>query len=168
MSDAALVARWQFKTIEWRTGDRTYGLGACFWARIFAITFATGVVTGIPLEFQFGTNWARFSHVAGPVVGQTLFMEGVFAFFAESSVGALIVTTLGSVVDGLYPMLLPSLNPGVHPGLDLQRDLFRRQPDHGAWGLPLRHGIGRAPYGERLSRLARQGTERLPLASWEA
>jgi cytochrome d ubiquinol oxidase subunit I len=42
-------------------------------------------VTGIPMEFQFGTNWARFSHFAGPVVGQTLFMEGVFAFFAESS-----------------------------------------------------------------------------------
>jgi len=42
-------------------------------------------VTGIPMEFQFGTNWARFSHYAGPVVGQTLFMEGVFAFFAESS-----------------------------------------------------------------------------------
>ena len=37
------------------------------------------------MEFQFGTNWARFSHYAGPVVGQTLFMEGVFAFFAESS-----------------------------------------------------------------------------------
>jgi cytochrome bd ubiquinol oxidase subunit I len=37
------------------------------------------------MEFQFGTNWARFSHFAGPVVGQTLFMEGVFAFFAESS-----------------------------------------------------------------------------------
>jgi len=44
-----------------------------------------GVVTGIPMEFQFGTNWSRFSHYAGGVVGQTLFMEGVFAFFAESS-----------------------------------------------------------------------------------
>ena len=73
------------KTIELRTGLREYGVAARFWAKLFAITFATGVVTGIPLEFQFGTNWARFSHVAGPVVGQTLFMEGVFAFFAESS-----------------------------------------------------------------------------------
>lgn len=120
MSDAALVARWQFKTIEWRTGDCTYGLGARFRARIFAITFATGVVTGIPLEFQFGANWARCSHVAGRVVGQTLFMAGVFAFFAES-VGALIVTTIGSVVAGPYPMLLPFLNPGVHPGLDIYK-----------------------------------------------
>ena len=73
------------KTIELRTGTLEYGAAARFWAKLFAITFATGVVTGIPMEFQFGTNWARFSHFAGPVVGQTLFMEGVFAFFAESS-----------------------------------------------------------------------------------
>jgi cytochrome d ubiquinol oxidase subunit I len=73
------------KTLELRGGRPEYGEAARFWARIFAITFATGVVTGIPMEFQFGTNWARFSEFAGPVVGQTLFMEGVFAFFAESS-----------------------------------------------------------------------------------
>src|SRR6476660_7593374 len=100
MSDAVAAARWQFaftilfhylfpvltmglgvviavmKTIELRTGQAEYGDAARFWARIFAITFATGVVTGIPMEFQFGTNWARFSRYAGPVVGQTLFMEG--------------------------------------------------------------------------------------------
>jgi cytochrome d ubiquinol oxidase subunit I len=73
------------KTLQlWRKDDR-YGPVARFWAKIFAITFAMGVVTGIPMEFQFGTNWSRFSHFAGGVVGQTLFMEGVFAFFAESS-----------------------------------------------------------------------------------
>jgi cytochrome d ubiquinol oxidase subunit I len=44
-----------------------------------------GVVTGIPMEFQFGTNWARFSKSAGGVIGQTLAMEGVFSFFLESS-----------------------------------------------------------------------------------
>ena len=44
-----------------------------------------GVVTGIPMEFQFGTNWSRFSKAAGGVIGQTLAMEGVFAFFLESS-----------------------------------------------------------------------------------
>jgi cytochrome d ubiquinol oxidase subunit I len=57
---------------------------AHFWAKLFGITFAMGVVTGIPLEFQFGTNWAAFSNYAGGVIGQTLAMEGVFAFFAES------------------------------------------------------------------------------------
>lgn len=57
---------------------------ARFWAKIFAVNFAVGVVTGIPMEFQFGTNWASFSNYAGGVIGQTLAMEGVFAFFAES------------------------------------------------------------------------------------
>jgi cytochrome d ubiquinol oxidase subunit I len=57
---------------------------ARFWAKIFAVNFAFGVVTGIPMEFQFGTNWARFSNYAGGVIGQTLAMEGVFAFFLES------------------------------------------------------------------------------------
>ncbi len=73
------------KTLQIVRARDEYGEAARFWARIFAITFAAGVVTGIPMEFQFGTNWARFSQYAGPVVGQTLFMEGVFAFFAESS-----------------------------------------------------------------------------------
>ena len=73
------------KTLQYAGYGEVYGRAARFWARLFAITFAAGVVTGIPMEFQFGTNWARFSRYAGPVVGQTLFMEGVFAFFAESS-----------------------------------------------------------------------------------
>ena len=55
-----------------------------FWVRIFAVNFAFGVVTGIPMEFQFGTNWAVFSNYAGGVIGQTLAMEGMFAFFLES------------------------------------------------------------------------------------
>src|SRR5207248_32204 len=62
-----------------------------FWAKIFGLNFAVGVVTGIPMEFQFGTNWADFSKYAGGVIGQTLAMEGMFAFFLESAfVGALI------------------------------------------------------------------------------
>src|ERR1700692_403065 len=65
--------------------DDLYNRAARFWARIFAINFAMGVVTGIPMEFQFGTNWARFSRSAGAVIGQTLAMEGVFSFFLESS-----------------------------------------------------------------------------------
>jgi cytochrome bd-type quinol oxidase subunit 1 len=48
-------------------------------------------VTGIPMEFQFGTNWARFSRDAGGVIGQTLAMEGVFSFFLESSFLVLLV-----------------------------------------------------------------------------
>jgi cytochrome bd ubiquinol oxidase subunit I len=73
------------KTKQLRTGDEHYGRAARFWARIFGINFAMGVVTGIPMEFQFGTNWAAFSKTAGGVIGQTLAMEGVFSFFLESS-----------------------------------------------------------------------------------
>src|ERR1700680_4101807 len=73
------------KTKALRTGDEHYNRAARFWARIFGISFALGVVTGIPLEFQFGTNWAQFSKAAGGVIGQTLAMEGVFSFFLESS-----------------------------------------------------------------------------------
>src|SRR5262245_8525708 len=68
----------------WSGGER-WNDAARFWIRIFGINFAVGVVTGIPMEFQFGTNWARFSRYAGSVIGQTLAMEGLFAFFLESS-----------------------------------------------------------------------------------
>jgi cytochrome bd ubiquinol oxidase subunit I len=73
------------KTIALRTGDEPYNDAARFWARIFGINFALGVVTGIPMEFQFGTNWAAFSRAAGGVIGQPLAMEGIFSFFLESS-----------------------------------------------------------------------------------
>jgi cytochrome d ubiquinol oxidase subunit I len=73
------------KGIGLKTGNEFYHQSARFWAKIFAVNFAIGVVTGIPMEFQFGTNWARFSTFAGGVIGQTLAMEGVFAFFLESS-----------------------------------------------------------------------------------
>jgi cytochrome d ubiquinol oxidase subunit I len=73
------------KTLALWKRDESYNRAARFWARIFAINFAMGVVTGIPLEFQFGTNWAAFSRTAGGVIGQTLAMEGVFTFFLESS-----------------------------------------------------------------------------------
>ena len=72
------------KTAARRTGREHYNDAARFWIRIFAISFAFGVVTGIPMEFQFGTNWAKFSKFAGGVIGQTLAMEGVFSFFLES------------------------------------------------------------------------------------
>jgi cytochrome d ubiquinol oxidase subunit I len=73
------------KTMGLRTGNEHYHHAARFWAKIFAVNFAMGVVTGIPMEFQFGTNWSRFSKAAGGVIGQTLAMEGVFSFFLESS-----------------------------------------------------------------------------------
>lgn len=73
------------KVLARRTGEARYDTAARFWGRIFAINFVMGVVTGIPMEFQFGTNWSAFSRRAGGVIGQTLAMEGVFAFFLESA-----------------------------------------------------------------------------------
>lgn len=73
------------KTIAWRRNDPIYNQAARFWGKIFGINFVLGVVTGIPMEFQFGTNWSHFSRFAGGVIGQTLAMEGMFAFFLESA-----------------------------------------------------------------------------------
>ncbi|HEY9856934.1 MAG TPA: cytochrome ubiquinol oxidase subunit I [Stenomitos sp.] len=109
MDDPLLIARWQFaftvtyhylfpqltmglsllifvlKTMSMRTQNELYNTAARFWAKIFAVNFVIGVVTGIPMEFQFGTNWAKFSAFAGGIIAQTLAMEGAFAFFLESA-----------------------------------------------------------------------------------
>jgi cytochrome d ubiquinol oxidase subunit I len=73
------------KSLALARNEARYDQAARFWAKIFAVNFVFGVITGIPMEFQFGTNWARFSTMAGGVIGQTLAMEGMFAFFLESS-----------------------------------------------------------------------------------
>lgn len=73
------------KTLALRSKNERYNIAARFWARIFAVNFLLGVVTGIPMEFQFGTNWSEFSRRTGGVIGQPLAMEGVFSFFLESA-----------------------------------------------------------------------------------
>jgi cytochrome d ubiquinol oxidase subunit I len=73
------------KLIALRTGNDRWNQASRFWAKIFAINFLLGVVTGIPMEFQFGTNWSEFARRTGGVIGQPLAMEGVFAFFLEST-----------------------------------------------------------------------------------
>jgi cytochrome d ubiquinol oxidase subunit I len=89
MGLAWFLVYWKWRAL--RTGGEEYNKAVRFWAKIFGLNFAVGVVTGIPMEFQFGTNWAGFSRYAGGVIGQTLAMEGMFAFFLESAfVGALI------------------------------------------------------------------------------
>ena len=73
--------KWKFL----RTQIEKYNNAAKFFMQIFAVNFTMGVVTGIPMEFQFGTNWAKFSELTGGIIGQTLAMEGLFSFFLESS-----------------------------------------------------------------------------------
>jgi cytochrome d ubiquinol oxidase subunit I len=74
-----------FKSLALWKKDERYNHAARFWAKIFAINFLFGVITGIPMEFQFGTNWSRFAQYSGGVIATALAMEGVFAFFLESS-----------------------------------------------------------------------------------
>jgi cytochrome d ubiquinol oxidase subunit I len=73
------------KTLAVRRHDEAYNVAVRFWTRLFAVNFIIGVVTGIPMEFQFGTNWAQFSARTGSIIAQTLAMEGAFAFFLESA-----------------------------------------------------------------------------------
>lgn len=68
-----------------RTGDETYLKMTRFWGKLFLINFALGIVTGITLEFQFGTNWSRYSAFVGDVFGSLLAIEATAAFFLEST-----------------------------------------------------------------------------------
>src|SRR5512137_214871 len=73
------------ETIYVRTGDEDYKRMAKFWGKIFLVNFAVGVVTGITLEFQFGTNWSRYSRYVGDIFGSLLAIEASVAFFLEST-----------------------------------------------------------------------------------
>ena len=84
-------------TLHLWTRQERYALAARFWTRIFVISFALGVVTGIPLEFEFGTNWSRFASFGGGIFGQTLPLEGVYAFFLESGFIGLFLFGAGRV-----------------------------------------------------------------------
>ena len=68
-----------------RTGDETYLRMTKFWGKLFLINFAVGIVTGITLEFQFGTNWSRYSEYVGDIFGSLLAIEATVAFFLEST-----------------------------------------------------------------------------------
>ena len=73
------------------TGDKLYHEMARFWTKIFALSFAIGVATGIVMEFEFGTNWATYSRYVGDVFGSALAAEGIFAFFLESGFLAVLL-----------------------------------------------------------------------------
>src|SRR5437016_5457636 len=76
---ATLLAMWV------RTGQERYQLLARFWTKIFAVSFGMGVVSGIVLSYQFGTNWSRFSVVTGNVIGPAIGYEVLTAFFLEAT-----------------------------------------------------------------------------------
>jgi cytochrome d ubiquinol oxidase subunit I len=74
-----------------KTGQAVYHQMARFWTKVFALTFAIGVATGIVMEFEFGTNWATYSRYVGDVFGSALAAEGIFAFFLESGFLAVLL-----------------------------------------------------------------------------
>lgn len=74
-----------------KTNQQTYLRMSQFWTKVFALTFAIGVATGIVMEFEFGTNWATYSRYVGDVFGSALAAEGVFAFFLESGFLAVVI-----------------------------------------------------------------------------
>ena len=129
------------KTLALRTNDERYDQAARFWAKIFGINFVIGVVTGIPMEFQFGTNWSHFSRFAGGVIGQTLAMEGLLR-------------------------LLPGIDvPGI---VSLRREAA--QPDaalvRGAHGFPGLVAVGLLHHRHRrLDAASRRLRPRPPMAS---
>jgi cytochrome d ubiquinol oxidase subunit I len=85
-----------------KTGDRRYESLARFWSKLFAVTFAVGVASGIVMEFEFGTNWATYSRFVGDVFGSALAAEGIFAFFLESGFLAVVVFGWGRVSPRLH------------------------------------------------------------------
>jgi len=74
-----------------KTKNKLYENMTKFWVKVFALTFAMGVATGIVMEFEFGTNWATYSRFVGDVFGSALAAEGIFAFFLESGFLAVLV-----------------------------------------------------------------------------
>ena len=107
-----------------------------FWVRIFGLTFALGVATGVVMEFEFGTNWANYSRFVGDVFGSALAAEGIFAFFLESGFLAILLFGWNKVSPRMhfFSALMVTL------GRALQRDLDRRGElvDADAGGLPHR------------------------------
>ncbi|MDR0484778.1 MAG: cytochrome ubiquinol oxidase subunit I [Alphaproteobacteria bacterium] len=73
------------ETIYVKTGKEIYKQMVQFWAILFAMNFAMGVATGVPMEFQFGTNWSYYAHYVGDVFGSPLAIEGLMAFFLEAT-----------------------------------------------------------------------------------
>jgi cytochrome bd ubiquinol oxidase subunit I len=90
------------ESIWLKTKNPIYESMSRFWTRIFAVNFAMGVVSGIVMEFEFGTNWSRYSNFVGDVFGSALAAEGIFAFFLESGFLSILVFGWGKVPRWLH------------------------------------------------------------------
>lgn len=97
-----------------KTGRPIYHQMARFWTKVFALTFAIGVATGIVLEFEFGTNWATYSRYVGDVFGSALAAEGIFAFFLESGFLAVLLFGWNKVSRGVHFLATCMVCLGAH------------------------------------------------------
>lgn len=89
-----------------KTGDEAYLRMTKFWGRIFLVNFALGVVTGITLEFQFGTNWARYSAYVGDIFGSILAIEATVSFFLESTLVGVWAFGWRKISKGIHALLM--------------------------------------------------------------
>ena len=90
------------ESIYYRTGDDFWKRTTRFWMRLFGVNFAIGVATGLILEFEFGTNWSNYSHFVGDIFGAPLAIEGIMAFFLESTFIAVMFFGWGKVSRGFH------------------------------------------------------------------
>ena len=90
------------ESIYYRTGDDFWKRTTRFWMRLFGVNFAIGVATGLILEFEFGTNWSNYSHFVGDIFGAPLAIEGIFAFFLESTFIAVMFFGWRKVSSGFH------------------------------------------------------------------
>ncbi len=97
-----------------RTKNPLYRQMTRFWVRVFGLTFAIGVATGIVMEFEFGTNWAAYSRFVGDVFGSALAAEGIFAFFLESGFLALLLFGWDKVGPGVHFLSTVMVCLGAH------------------------------------------------------
>ena len=97
-----------------KTGNPKFHNMGRFWTRIFALTFAIGVATGIVMEFEFGTNWATYSRFVGDIFGSALAAEGIFAFFLESGFLAILLFGWNKVGPRLHFFSTVMVRLGAH------------------------------------------------------
>ncbi|MEG2240676.1 MAG: cytochrome ubiquinol oxidase subunit I [Alistipes sp.] len=90
------------ETAYYRTGDEFWKRTTKFWMRLFGVNFAIGVATGLILEFEFGTNWSNYSHFVGDIFGAPLAIEGIMAFFMESTFIAVMFFGWNKVSKGFH------------------------------------------------------------------
>ena len=102
------------QTLRLRTGQALYVDMARFWTKVFGLIFAIGVATGIPMEFQFGTNWAHYARFVGDIFGGPLAIEGIYAFFLESGFLALLLFGWNKIGPKMHLFATCMVSLGAH------------------------------------------------------